>query len=334
MATLRDIATHTQLSTATVSRALRRHPNVDPATAERVLAAAEELGYSLSPRISNLMSYVRGQGATSFRETLGFIWPDAAEEEVNRAYQLRRFEAGAVSRARQLGYGMDVFYPDFQKARWQRLGKILRARGIRGLVWGPFLRSSRAHLTMPLDDFACASIGEAIVSPRLSHARFDHFVGMRTALHQLKKQGCHRVALAMDYSLNVRATPILVASFLAAHSGRGVTGVDLCYTPDTLTFEGLLAWARQTRPDAILLSHEINSMLELPSHPEITWPLKMASLNRLHEVTRFSGIDQRQDLIASHACDLVIEQFNRNELGVPKINKIVLVEGEWRNAGK
>jgi hypothetical protein len=184
---------------------------------------------------------------------------------------------------------------------------------------------------MPLATYASAAIGEAFVYPRLPHARFDHFVGMRTALHQLKREGCRRIGLALEFDLNVRAAPILVASFATSGARGALKSKDLIYMPDILKPAGLLEWMIKIKPDAVLLSHDMPEVADLPRHPQISWPIKMASLNRLSPRPPFSGIDQRQDLIASHACDLVIEQLGRNEFGVPKNTKIVMVEGEWQN---
>lgn len=280
------------------------------------------------------MSYVRSSSKTRFRETLAFVWPDADAHEVSTTYQLGRFETGAIQRAHQLGFGMDVFYYDHgKKGHWGRVRKILYARGIKGIIWGPVLRSSHVRLSMPLATYATASIGEAFVYPRLPHARFDHFVGMRTALHQFKRQGCRRIGFALGLSLNVRAAPILIASFATGGVRGMVKSKELLYTPDFLTHDGLLAWALEAKPDAILLSHDMPELADLPRHPHITWPMKMASLNRLSKAPAFSGMDQRQDLIASHACDLVIEQLSRNEFGVPIHPKVVMVEGEWQTVG-
>jgi len=54
--TIRDIAREAGVSTATVSRALRNLPNVDPATAERVRRVAERMDYVVSPAASRLAS--------------------------------------------------------------------------------------------------------------------------------------------------------------------------------------------------------------------------------------------------------------------------------------
>jgi LacI family transcriptional regulator, repressor for deo operon, udp, cdd, tsx, nupC, and nupG len=54
--TIRDIAREAGVSTATVSRALRGLPNVDPATRAKVHAVAERLDYVVSPAASRLAS--------------------------------------------------------------------------------------------------------------------------------------------------------------------------------------------------------------------------------------------------------------------------------------
>lgn len=54
--TIREVAAAAGVSTATVSRALRGLPNVDGATRDRVLTAARELDYVISPSASRLAS--------------------------------------------------------------------------------------------------------------------------------------------------------------------------------------------------------------------------------------------------------------------------------------
>ncbi|MBL8932471.1 MAG: LacI family DNA-binding transcriptional regulator [Kineosporiaceae bacterium] len=55
-ASIVDVAARAGVSVATVSRALRDMPNVSPATRDRVLAAAEELDYTVSPLASGLVT--------------------------------------------------------------------------------------------------------------------------------------------------------------------------------------------------------------------------------------------------------------------------------------
>ena len=52
--TIRDIAREAGVSTATVSRALRGLPNVDPTTRHHVMSVAERMDYVISPTASRL----------------------------------------------------------------------------------------------------------------------------------------------------------------------------------------------------------------------------------------------------------------------------------------
>jgi LacI family transcriptional regulator, repressor for deo operon, udp, cdd, tsx, nupC, and nupG len=54
--TIRDVAREAGVSTATVSRALRGLPNVDPITREHVRRVADRLDYVISPAASRLAS--------------------------------------------------------------------------------------------------------------------------------------------------------------------------------------------------------------------------------------------------------------------------------------
>jgi DNA-binding LacI/PurR family transcriptional regulator len=54
--TIKDVAKRSNVSTATVSRALRGLPNVAPSTREHVIKVAKEMGYSIDPIASQLRS--------------------------------------------------------------------------------------------------------------------------------------------------------------------------------------------------------------------------------------------------------------------------------------
>ena len=66
--TIKDIASHLHLSTSTVSRALVDDKNIRRETRDRILAAADELGYRPNPVAKNLK-----YGRTN---TIGMIVPE------------------------------------------------------------------------------------------------------------------------------------------------------------------------------------------------------------------------------------------------------------------
>ena len=64
---INDVAKLANVSSGTVSRALRGLPNVSPATRARVLAASAQLNYVVSPSASSL--------ATGRMSTVGVVTP-------------------------------------------------------------------------------------------------------------------------------------------------------------------------------------------------------------------------------------------------------------------
>ena len=107
-ASIVDVAALAGVSAATVSRSLRGHSNVSPATRQRVVEAARELSYVISPQASGLAS-----GRTG---TVGIVVP----------FITRWFFANAVAGAsnvlREAGY--DVLLHHLGSA--DRAGPVLR----------------------------------------------------------------------------------------------------------------------------------------------------------------------------------------------------------------
>ena len=55
----------------------------------------------------------------------------------------------------------------------------------------------------------------------------------------------------------------------------------------------------------------------------------VVSLNCSLELNGIGGIDDRYDLVAANAVDLVVSQLNGNESGVPAIPRMLLFPGGW-----
>ncbi|MGK5742431.1 LacI family DNA-binding transcriptional regulator [Micromonospora sp. URMC 103] len=105
MTTIDDVARLAGVSTATVSRALRGLPTVSPATRHRVLAAAEQLEYAVSPSASRLAGGRTGTVAVVVpRITRWFFGTvvEAVEEFLHECgYDLLLYNLGGREQIRQ-----------------------------------------------------------------------------------------------------------------------------------------------------------------------------------------------------------------------------------------
>src|SRR5688500_241667 len=104
--TLKDVAAAAGMSASGVSYALRRHPSIPAATAERVRRIAEELGYRPDLRIASVMAHIRRRRSPRDRETLAFVWVSTPPKQKFPAYHqhyLQTILTGAKARAEELG---------------------------------------------------------------------------------------------------------------------------------------------------------------------------------------------------------------------------------------
>ena len=69
----RAVAEHLGLSQATVSMALAGHPRIPAETRDRVLAAADELGYRPNPALRSLARYRKSVREPTYHATLAWV---------------------------------------------------------------------------------------------------------------------------------------------------------------------------------------------------------------------------------------------------------------------
>jgi len=178
-ATSDDVARMAGVSTATVSRALRGVDGVNARTRERVLAAAQELGYVSSPAASRLAGGRTGTVAVVVpyitRWFFGEVISGAEEVLRDRGMDLLLYNLGHVQ-------GRERYFS----------GEALRQRADAVLVL--CLPLSRAEL----DALGGARIPVAVVGADVEHCpsvRIDDVAGGRTAVQHLVNLGHERIAL-------------------------------------------------------------------------------------------------------------------------------------------
>ncbi len=131
-ATIHDVALRAGLSPATAARALGGYGPVNPTTAARVRAAAEELGYRANAVARSMIT-----GRTM---TLGVVVGDIENEFFSRLVR------GCTDVVRASGYDVLLVNTDEQAAREQSAVRLLLERRVDGLLVAPASTHDGAHL--------------------------------------------------------------------------------------------------------------------------------------------------------------------------------------------
>ncbi len=91
-------------------------------------------------------------------------------------------------------------------------------------------------------------------------------------------------------------------------------------TPDALR-KGIKAWVEQARPDCVYGPHNLYTLGCLP--------LGVPYISQGGDGGNFARIDEKVEIIGAAAVDLIIEQIQRNETGIPQDPKVIMIEGRW-----
>lgn len=321
--TLHELARRAELSVAAVSYALRGSPKVSRATAERVRRLATECGYRPNPRVAELMTHIRSGRRRIRGETLALVWLDGDP----RAEGPFRAEvhAGARARAAEWGFALEAFWRTGRAGEEVRLARILRSRGIAGVVFGSAESLRPIRLDWPWEDFAMAVVGVAEWSVPISRAGHHHYEAMWTAGERLRERGVRRPAAWIDPLVNARARHTWEAAWLASAGPGAAQRLTIERGPGRAKAAD---WARRLRPDGVVLSDRRSLDVFRAALPAL--PAERFVLLDWRPGDAAAGIEQAYDLVAANAVDLVVAQLQRNERGLPDPARTLYFPGRWR----
>ena len=327
--TMRELSRALGLSLATISRALRNEFTVAPDTRDRVQSLARELGYQLDANVSQAYARLRVKRALKSSPVLGVITSYLGEAEWRTNRYFVRFLEHINSRATELGYQIGVFSNKTPGISGQRLTSILRARGIVGLIIAPDLRAG-SHLSLDLTHFASAACTHVVWRPNLHRVEPHSFQNTLLALRRLTRLGYRRIGLASFWASDKNTGHQNAAAYHHLAATGMIPEPVPVHVESRFGGEKFLAWLRTHRPDAILATHPeatFNALEQLELRPGSD--IGLAGLRGVTGIGEWAGIDMHADKIDAAVVELVVDQINRNERGVPEHPRIVMVEGSW-----
>jgi LacI family fructose operon transcriptional repressor len=325
--TLQQIADIIGVSRVTVSLALRSHPSIPKSTREKIVACAEKIGYRPNPLISALMVDLRSRSDSRRWCSLAYVTPfPAAAMDVLPA--ARRYFEGAKKRAGDLGYDLVYFHYGEGVLTDARLGKILYARNISGVLLSPGTKANYT-ITLPWQHNCTATLGYTLQTPMLNRSVNHQFHTITMAIKKARQYGYKKPGLLLNDEDDEKTEHLLMAGFLAHQTTlEPAARVPILYR-DSISDTELKKWLFKYKPDALLVLRP--SWVERIRSAGIKVPgdIALALLDRSDVHRDVAGIDQRPDLVGAAGIDLVTQDLITSNYGLPAAPKTVLTEGIW-----
>lgn len=328
---LRSLAKLAGVHHTTVSRALRNDPRVPEETRRRLCALAKAEGYRPDALISRCMIALQRGRRRAAPEVLGLLTSTTRMNEGNEPF--RAFCRTISQRADELGYLVDEIWTGAPGMTSARVAKVLRARGIEGLIIPPNYASGGGHLSIDLSDLAVVQHCHSIWRPQLHRVEPHNFQNMMAAMREVVRRKYRRIGMVLFLGLDR----------LTGHEWEGAYHYYHATCPHLIRLkqpmfvcqgfddEGLLRWVKAQKPDVLIGAFSHHVAFFQKNGFRIPEDLGLVSTSVNPWDTPMAGIDIRAEEIDRAAVDMVVAQINRHEKGIPKVARQILIEGVWRD---
>lgn len=330
--TMGELAKAAGVSKMTVSLALRGNEKISPATRDRIRLLADKMGYRPNPLVQTLMANLRSTRPVRYHSTIAWITAFPGRDAWSRHWVHKQYHQGAIARAAALGYKIEPFWALAPRMNGAALTRMLRARGIRGLIIAP-VANPGTRLDIEWEHFSCATIGYSFTEPRLHRAAANLREGMTRALAECQRRGFKRIGFALPANTDARVNHSWLAGYLAWQEFIPKKDrLPVLLAPTRL--EALLPrWLGAHRPD-VIISPNFEFLTWLPAlGKRIPDDISLVTLSYPDDkdasVAHISGINQNNFSIGEAAVDLVVSQLQHNDTGLPTHPRVMLIDGFW-----
>ncbi|MDR1279576.1 MAG: LacI family transcriptional regulator [Opitutaceae bacterium] len=238
--------------------------------------------------------------------------------------------SGIRTRAERLGYCTDIFWtrePDHSLAR---LGAILRARGITGIILGPLPERQRMD-DFPWANFSAVAYGYMLESPHLHHVQNNMYENMREILARFGTCSFKRIGFITDRRAEDRLGRLSEAYFgLWQKDISPRLRFPLLEVSSADDAGNISTWVRKHRLDAVVSQvGYIVDIVRAETRPDgrrvaFAW---LASQTNTPDI---SGMAPCHKTLGAVCLDMVATMIAHGERGIPAMPRSVLIPGVWR----
>jgi LacI family transcriptional regulator len=333
--TMSDVAREGKVHQTTVSLALRNDPRLPAATRSRIRALATRMGYRPDPMLSALNFYRTSRDETKSKPSMAFLMRARNKRWGSTFYADDQFLKGARRAGERLGYRIVVFPVGNTDAEGQSLSRILRSRGIGGVVMVS-LDSTLRRLEMDWSHFSALCIESQHLGLSLHTVGNNQTSVTRTAVRRMGELGYRRVGLAVGEVEEASLKKPFSAGYLVeVHENPALTMVpplllkpnnDEARTPATLA-----KWIRRHRIEAVLSNWSSMPDLLRAAGFRVPQDIGLATLDHNPVRGATAGIRQSHEVVGERAVEALALLMKTNQTGQIRLPNMTLVDGTWQD---
>jgi LacI family transcriptional regulator len=332
--TMSTIAARAGVSKNTVSLALRHDPQIPAATRARIESLARELGYARNPVVAQLMTELRKAHPAGYRRTLALLNANQDLHAFTRHPTIPAYVAGCRRRAAQLGYALDEFWLHSADLYGERLNRVLRARGIRGVIVVGLMKENRLppRFSVTWQNQAVVVTGVRTREPTLSFACVDHHALVLEAMERARLLGYRRPALVLARGIDQLVDGRFSSGFWTAQQALPEADrlpVFLDVEAARTETDRFHQWRHEHRPDVILTLHTVVREWLEAEGVRVPRDVGLIQLERRRGCEDWAGMDQHNDLTGEAAVDMLLSFLHNQEPGLPAAPRATLIAATW-----
>ena len=331
---MRDIALAAGVSKNTVSLALRNDPQIPERTRRRITEIARRLKYRKNATVAHLLAELRRVRSPRFHSGLALLNAHADPNAFRVHPTIPTYVRGCQRRASQLGYTLDELWLHDPMLDGPRLNKILRARGIRGVIVVGLMRENRlpARFLPTWEEFPAVVTGVRTHDPALSFACTDHHMLALKAFQKALELGYERPALVLDRVIDRLVDGRFSAGVQIAQQALPVScRARPFYLLKEARDESAIfrRWFERENPDALLTLYNVVRHWIEDEGIRISRHVGLIQLEWRADSPDWAGMNQHNDVVGEAAVEMVIGMIHNNECGIPGFPRATLVGSTW-----
>lgn len=332
--TMSDVAREAKVHQTTVSLALRNDPRLPQETRERLQALAKRMGYQPDPMLSALNFYRSSRGLAKAQPSMAFLMRSRVKRAPNVFFADEQFLKGARRACERLGYRLVPLQIANTPGEGMRLSRILRSRGIGGVIMASLDINLRS-LEMEWDHFSALCIESQHLGLSLHTVGNNQTAITRLAVRRMHELGYRRIGLAVgaveEASLG---KPFGAGYMVEIHAHEGLVHIPpllLRSNSEPTMSLWLRDWIGTHRIDAVLSNW--SNMPELLRAAGFAVPAEvgLATLDQNPTRGATAGIRQSHDVVGERAVEGLALLMKTNQRGMIRLPNMTFVDGWWQD---